>query len=166
MTTVLVAFATKGGTTQSVAERLGARLLGAGHAVTVVSVQDDPDPATYDAVVVGSGVLAGSVYPAAGRWLTAHARGLADKPVGLFVVCLGVATRDPARLEEAAGYPDQLAAALPQPPVATTLFAGSYDPAARRWWERLAARLARAPRGDFRDWAAVDAWGGELAGRL
>ena len=75
-------------------------LLGAGHAVTVVSVQDDPDPATYDAVVVGSGVLAGSVYPAAGRWLTAHARGLADKPVGLFVVCLGVATRDPARLDE------------------------------------------------------------------
>lgn len=165
MTNVLVAFATKGGITQAIAERLGARLLDAGHAVTVVSVQDDPDPTAYDAVVVGSGIVAGSVYPAAGQWLTAHARGLVDRPVAVFAVHLS-ATREPAGLEAAVGCPDQLASTLPQPPVATTLFTGSSDPAGRHWWERVAARLARAPRGDFQDWAAVDAWGGELAERL
>lgn len=166
MTNVLVAFATKGGTTQSIAERLGARLTEAGHAVTVVSVQDDPDPAAYDAVVVGAGILGGSVYAPAGRWLTARRRGLADKPVGVFVVCLSVLVDDPERRAEAAGYPGQLAEPLPAEPIASTVFAGSYDPATRRWWERLAARLVRSPRGDFRDWAAVDAWGDDLAGRL
>ncbi|WOQ16358.1 flavodoxin domain-containing protein [Raineyella sp. W15-4] len=166
MTNVLVAFATKGGTTQSIAERLGARLTEAGHAVAVVSVQDDPDPAAYEAVLIGSGVQAGSVYAPAGHWLTVHRRGLDHKPVGVFAVCLGMVAGDSARLEESSRYPGQLAEVLPGEPVATTVFAGSYDPRTRAWWERLAARLIRSPRGDFRDWAAVDAWGDDLAGRL
>ncbi|QGF23865.1 flavodoxin domain-containing protein [Raineyella fluvialis] len=166
MTNVLVAFATKGGTTQAIAERLGSGLTDAGHAVTVVPVQDDPDPAAYDAVVIGSGVMSGSVYASAGQWVSAHRKGLAHKPTGVFVVCLDIASGERSRIEQARDYPSQLVALLPEEPIGTTVFAGPHEPQWRARWERLAARVGRAPRGDFRDWGAVDDWGGELTGRL
>ena len=166
MTEVLVAFATRGGTTQSIAERVGARLVEAGHAATVAPVQDNPDPAAYEAVVLGSGVLGGSVYPAAGEWATARRAALGARPVALFVTCLGVLAADAQQRCTAQDYPHQLAAILPGDPLAAAVFAGAYEPVRRRRWERLAARLNRAPRGDFRDWDAVDGWARGLAGRL
>lgn len=166
MSDVLIAFATRGGTTQSIAERLGARLAATGHRATVGPVQDDPDPAAYEALVIGAGVLGGSVYPAAGEWLTAHRVGLTGRPVAVFVTCLTVVADDAERRAQALAYPRQLAAVLPAPALDTRVFAGAYDPGRRRRWERVAALLNRAPRGDFRDWKAVDAWAEELAERL
>lgn len=166
MTHVLVAFATRGGTTQSVAERLGSRLIEAGHQATVVPVQDNPDPAAYEAVVVGSGVLAGSVYSAAGEWLTRRRTGLADRPVAVFVTCLSAVSPAGEDRAQAQKYPTQLSEVLPGPVLDSAVFAGTYDPARRRFWERFAARLNRAPRGDFRDWDTVDHWAEELAGRF
>lgn len=166
MTDVLLAFATRAGTTQSIAERLGARLAAAGHRATVAPVQDDPDPAAYEALVIGAGVLGGSVYPAAAEWLSAHRAGLATRPVAVFVTCLNVVADDAGRLAQAVAYPDQLAAVLPAPALDSRVFAGAYDPGRRPRWERVAALVSRRPRGDFRDWAAVDAWAEELSGRL
>ncbi|SDB79848.1 menaquinone-dependent protoporphyrinogen oxidase [Raineyella antarctica] len=166
MTRMLVAFATKGGTTQTIAERIGARLTEAGHQVTVVAVQDNPDPAAYEAVVVGSGVLNGSVYPAGGEWVIARQGHLLGRPVGVFAVCLSALSEDPEARAAALAYPDQLAAVLPEPPFASIVFPGTYDPGSRTWWERIVARLNNAPKGDFRDWDKVDAWARELADRL
>ena len=165
MTNVLVAFATRSGTTQAIAERLGARLTEAGHQATVVPVQDNPDPGSYEAVVIGSGVLNGTVYPAAGQWLTARRSGLERRPTAAFVTCLILPDTAEQRAV-AQGYPGQLAADLPAAPLSTAVFAGTYDPSTRTRWERLATWFSRAPRGEFRDWDAVDAWAGELAGVL
>ncbi len=166
MTNVLVAFATKGGTTQSIAERIGARLTAAGHQATVVPVQDNPDPRAYEAVIVGSGILANSVYSASGKWLTARKSHLVGRRVAVFVTCLSVMSEDGQEHESAIRFPDQLASVLPQPPVASTVFPGSYDPKSRTWWERVIMGLIRSPKGDFTDWDKVDAWAEDLAARF
>lgn len=165
MTNVLVAFATRSGTTQAIAERLGARLTEAGHQATVVPVQDNPDPSAYETVVIGSGVLNGEVYVSAGEWLTARRAGLEQRPTAAFITCLVLPDTAEQRAV-ALGYPGQLAAELPAAPLSTAVFAGTYDPSTRTRWERLATWFTRAPRGEFRDWDAVDAWAEELAGRL
>ena len=165
MTNVLVAFATRSGTTQAIAERLGARLTEAGHQATVVPVQDNPDPSAYETVVIGSGVLNGTVYAAAEEWLTARRAGLEKRPTAAFVTCLILPDTAEQRAV-AQGYPGQLAAELPAAPLSTAVFTGTYDPSTRTRWERLATWFTRAPKGEFRDWDTVDAWAEELAGRL
>lgn len=166
MTHVLVAFATRGGTTQTVAERLGSRLTEAGHQATVVPVQDNPDPAAYEAVVVGSGVLVGSVYAAAGEWLTRRRAGLQGRPVAVFVTCVCALLPGGEDRQQAQEYPGQLTDALPAPALDTAVFAGAYDPGRHGFWERMTSRWSRSPKGHFRDWDKVDRWAEELAGRL
>ncbi len=164
MTTILVTFATKAATTQSIAERIGARLTEQGHEVAVVSVQDDPDPAAYGAVVVGSGILAGSVYSPAKAWVTKHAQALAARPYAAFIVCLSISSDKPEEHTAAEKYPEQLTGPVGAEPVASEVFAGSLVLSRRTWWERALARIVKAPTGDFRDWTAVDDWAGKVAG--
>ena len=164
MTTILVTFATKSATTQSIAERIGARLTDQGHEVAVVSVQDDPDPAGYGAVVVGSGILAGSVYPPAKAWVSNHARAIATRPYAAFIVCLSICSDKPDEHGAAEKYPGQLTGPVGAEPVASEVFAGSLVLSRRTWWERTLARMVKARVGDFRDWTAVDAWAGKVAG--
>jgi len=52
--TTLVAYASRYGATQGIAERIGARLTGAGQPVELRSVKDAGDLAGYDALVNGS----------------------------------------------------------------------------------------------------------------
>ena len=59
MGSILVAYATKHGSTAEIAEAIGADLRERGHAVDVTSAHDVHDVSTYDAVVVGSAVYLG-----------------------------------------------------------------------------------------------------------
>lgn len=161
MTSVLVAFATRGGTTQSIAERLGSVLTTLGHAVSVVPVEDDPDPGAYRAVVIGSGILSGHIYRPAQVWLERHARPLAARPPAAFVVCLPAAAPGKGPTPEA--YADQLTAPLHVEPLSRAVFAGAYDPHTRPWQDRLLMRARGQRPADLRDWAAIDAWAEELA---
>ncbi len=60
MSKVLVVYGTKPGRTAGVAQQISATLAEAGVTAEVVPAQDKPDPAAYDAVVVGSGIRVGS----------------------------------------------------------------------------------------------------------
>ena len=54
--TVLVVYASAHGSTQEIAEYITARLAGSGLRVQAHSVVDAPDPAAFDAVVIGSAI--------------------------------------------------------------------------------------------------------------
>ncbi|MEA3312608.1 MAG: flavodoxin domain-containing protein [candidate division WOR-3 bacterium] len=53
---VLVAYATKHGSTREVAEKIGEVMKSKGAEVKVANITDKPDPAGYDAVVIGGAV--------------------------------------------------------------------------------------------------------------
>ena len=66
--TALVAYATHSGATRTLAETLADALRGAGLDCELVDLEEAPDPAGYDAVVLGSGVRVESIEKSAAAW--------------------------------------------------------------------------------------------------
>jgi menaquinone-dependent protoporphyrinogen oxidase len=164
---VLIAHASRLGSTREIAERLGATLRSPERSVIVESVSDGPDPSAFDAVVVGSAVYAGHWLPEATAWVDRHARLLHQRHLWLFSSGpLGshAATAAPTETAEVSRIRREFDV------VDHRVFAGSLD---REHVDE--ARLGRVetfvarhfvPEGDFRSWDAVDAWAGEIGGLL
>jgi len=165
MSSVLVVYGTKTGCTQGIAEKIGEALAAAGASVEVKRAEEKPNPDTYDAVVVGSGVRASNWHGAVKAWLTSNADGLKTKPVAFFTACLTMAD-SPEKADEVRAYTDPLIAATGVTPVDIGLFAGMNQPKTFSFPERLIMKAMKAPEGDFRDFDAVVAWARALAPKL
>lgn len=162
---VLVAYATKSGCTAGVAEAVGMTLAGHDMSVDVVPVEDAGDPSVYDAVIVGSGVRAGSWHGAAREWVTANAEVLIARPTAFFTCCLTMAA-EPGKREEVHAYTDALITETGVEPLGIGLFAGWNQPKSFSFLERSILKLMKAPEGDFRDFEAVGEWADGIASRL
>lgn len=165
MSKVLVVYGTKTGCTEEIAEHIGKTLTEAGATVEVLPAADKPDPAGYDAVIVGSGVRAGNWHTATSAWVTEHAEELKEVPVALFTACLTMAT-GPEKSAEVRAYTDGLLANTGIAPVDIGLFAGMNKLEKFSLPERLIMKAMKAPQGDFRDFDAVAAWTRATAGKL
>ena len=158
--TVLVAYATHSGATRTLAETLTAALVADGLVVDLVDIADAPDPAGYDAVVLGSGVRVESVEKPAAAWAAQHSQVLGQKAFAFFS-CSGSAA-DPAKGGRQKAT-DTLLESLPFTPVAVKNFPGWVLMDKIPLHERLLLKSMRTPTGDFRDLPAVEAWGLEIA---
>ncbi|MFI1518620.1 flavodoxin domain-containing protein [Kitasatospora cineracea] len=164
---VLVAHAGVHGSTQSIAERLAARLRERGDEVDVLAVDAVADPAGYDAYVVGSAVHDMAWLPPALRFVRANAGLLADGDVWLFTVGMPGALRGPWRTlagrEEGRVVGDLVAQLRPR---GHRLFSGVIDPEHLTRAGRAAFRAMGLRYGDHRNWPEVDAWGREIGRAL
>ena len=83
---ILIAYASRNGSTQSCAERLKALMHHAD--VTLSSLETEaPDPTQYDVIVFGSSVRFGKLLPSATRFLKTHRDVLLQKKLALFLCC-------------------------------------------------------------------------------
>ena len=167
MARALVAYATRLGATRDIARRIGEVLRAAGHEVTVQSVDDPVDLTAFDAAVVGSGVFAGHWHRPAIEFVREHRRGLADRPTWLFSsgpvgsIALDQEPKDPADLAELTRLVG---------PRGHRVFFGALDRSVvdtsdlSRFERVIAKRFV--PEGDWRDWAAIEAWAREIAAQL
>lgn len=165
MSKVLVVYGTKSGCTAAVAERIAEKLAAQGLFAEAVAAEDAPAPVGYDAVVVGSGVRAGTWHAAARTWVETNAAALKMTPVA-FYTCGLMITEGEEKRAEVAGYTDALIEASGVKPVDVALFAGWNEPKQFSFVERSIMKLMKAPQGDFRDWAAIDAWTDSAASKL
>jgi menaquinone-dependent protoporphyrinogen oxidase len=156
MCTILVAYATRAGSTREIAEAIADELRQTDHSVTLAPCDTAPDVDGFDAVVIGSALYTGRWLPAANRYLLRQAPVLATRPTFLFQ-------------SGPCGPPSHSLGATPVPRTVRTIarrrgltqpttFAGRLDPT------MIAGRIARwiasaAPTGDFRDWDSIRAWG-------
>lgn len=161
---VLVVYGTSSGCTTGVAEKIGERLTELGATVDVVSAEKAGDPSEYDAVIVGSGVRAGSWHSAAKKWAEAHATALKARPVALFTV--GLTPQDPSKNDEVKRYTDALLQATGIEPVDIGVFAGWNEPKAFSFVERTVLKMMKAPVGDFRDMKAIAGWAESVLPKL
>src|SRR5688572_25527148 len=164
---VLVVVASRHGSTAEIADALARGLAecGAGSAIglsaVVLPAQQQPDPAPFDAVLVGSAVYAGRWLDPAVQYATQHAGVLRGKPVWLFSSGpIGAPPFPPDEPYDAAGL-SRLTGAR-----AHTTFPGRLDPSRLSFGERAMATAMRAPIGDFRDWDAIAAWAADIAEEL
>jgi menaquinone-dependent protoporphyrinogen oxidase len=159
---VLVTCASRHGATQEIAAALAARL-GAAPGVRAVATPVDqrPDPAGFDAVLLGSAVYAGHWLDPACDWAAASAGALRQRPVWLF--SSGPIGEPPFPPDEPydVGPLTRLTGAR-----GSVVFPGRLQKDLLRFGERAVVTAMRAPTGDFRDWAAVDAWADAIATEL
>src|SRR5690349_3564329 len=81
---ILIAVASRHGSTHEIADAMARELGTAGHTVDVQSVDAVPTVDGYDAAVIGSAVYMGNWLPQAVRFIDRHQAQLAAMPVWLF----------------------------------------------------------------------------------
>jgi menaquinone-dependent protoporphyrinogen oxidase len=145
MTDVLVAFASRHGSTEELARAIGGQLARAG-----LSEVDSLD--RYSACVLGSAVYMGSWMPDARAFLERHGELLSTKPTWLFSSGPIGDPLDGTDPFDAAGLVASVHARDHH------LFGGKLDRRGLGLGERLMARVVGAHDGDHRDWAIVTAW--------
>ena len=172
---VLVAYASRHGATQGIAERIAARLAHDGVTAEAVEVAEVRDAAAYDAFVIGSAAYMFHWLKGAKRFVKRNRTVLAARPVWIF--SSGPLGPSPV---DAKGQ-DALVTAEPRDfrelratlhPRGERVFFGALDPnappvgVAERLMRLMPVASDAMQVGDFRDWPAIDAWADEIAGRL
>lgn len=160
--TVLIAYASKHGSTERIAHAIAERLRERGRPAEARPV-DDADPSGAEAVVLGSAVYAGSWMKQARRFAESHRTILNDKPVWLF--SSGPTGPQPPR---DVGVSEEQLTSLREAihPRDHRLFSGALDPRELGFLERQMVKAVRAPTGDFRDWNDIASYADEIAASL
>ncbi len=97
---ILVAYASRAGSTAGVAEAIGKTLAESGAQVEVCSVTEVKDFAPYRAVVAGSAIQGGQWLPEAMQFMQTHRAELARKPFAMFLVCMTLSMRNADQYRE------------------------------------------------------------------
>lgn len=126
-----------------------------------IPVDRQPEPARFDAVVLGSAVYAGRWLATARDYAAARASSLRERPVWLFSSGpIGQPPFPPDEAHDAAPLLRLLGARE------HAVFPGRLDQARLTFGERAMVTAMRAPLGDFRDWAPVQRWATSIAAEM
>lgn len=154
---ILVAYATKHGSTQEVAEGIAVTLGAGGADVDCVPAHVVETLEPYDAVVLGGALYTGRLHKEARRFLEQHRTALAGLPFAVFA--LGPQDLAPQKVADSRTQLDRALARFSDlRPESVAIFGGVVEPA------KLSFPLNRMPASDARDWHAIDAWAEELSG--
>ena len=159
---ILVTYASRAGSTAGIAEVIGKTLAEGGAQVEVLPMNDVKDLSAYRAVVAGSAIRGSKWLPEALQFIQTHQSTLAQKRCAMFTVCITMAMTNAEKYRAGvAGWVAPVRALVK--PVDEGFFAGMLDfnklPVN---WDTLMLRLTVAlgifPRGDHRDWNAINNW--------
>lgn len=156
---ILVAYATKRGSTREVADEIATTLREQGLRVDTRAAADCSVLSEHRAVILGGALYMGRWHRDARAFLTRHAAALETRPIALFA--MGPQRSDEKSLGDARKQLDASLKRLPDlDPVAVAIFGGVIDPS------KLRFPLSRMKASDARDWDAIRAWTSELAARF
>jgi len=156
---VLVAYATKRGSTREVAESVAATLRAEGLDAECRPAAEVEDLDGYAGVVLGGALYMGRWHADARDFLKRHRRTLV--PLRLAVFAMGPRTLAESDVEESRQQLDNALAMVPElEPVSVAVFGGVVDPA------KLRFPFNRMPASDARDWDAIHAWAQDVAKQL
>ena len=158
---VLVAVASKHGSTRELAMSLGRYLAHHGLDVDVRDIPAIHAIDEYDAVVIGSAVYAGRWRREARHFVKRHAGELINRPVWLFSSGpLG----DPSEDEDGGVRLESIVKAIGAHE--HRVFDGALDRSRLNPVERGIVHMVGAPQGDFRNWADVADWAVRISDEL
>jgi len=160
MAQVLVAYATKYGSTHEVAGVIAERLRECGLESDVRAAGDINSLDGYDAVVFGGALYFFRLIREGRRFLSRHRKALSEMPVAVF----GMGPIEDIE-EQYVGAREHLNKSLIKnesiSPVAVTVFGGAFDPTGLRFPDANPA-TKNLPQVDFRDWEAIETWADSL----
>jgi menaquinone-dependent protoporphyrinogen oxidase len=158
---ILVAYASRHGSTAGVAEAVGKTLSESALQVDVRQVSDVVDLEPYAAVVMGSAIRGGKWLPEAMDFVHAHQVALARKPFAAFLVCATMGSPNAQYRQGVAAWMAPVRDLVR--PMSEGLFAGNLDLGKMPFGKdalmfRVAVAMGALPGGDRRDWDAVRTW--------
>ncbi len=159
--TILLAYATRYGSTQQVAETIADTLRKVGLEVDIQPMQEVRKLDKYDAIVLGAAIYNARWHPDAHQFLSQHQEALRQLPVAIFA--LGPLSTSNAAMRNSRRQLDKELQQYPWlKPVAVEIFAGKYDPTkpGLGFFERF------VPASDHRNWDAIHAWANSLPAQL
>jgi menaquinone-dependent protoporphyrinogen oxidase len=157
---ILIAYASKCGSTGGVAEAVGKVLCESGSAVDVKRVQDVKDLKPYRAVILGTALRMEAPLSEAVNFAKKHRAALAALPVAGFCVGLTMKEDTPENREKAKQQMTSLLTEIPSP-VSLEFFGGKVD------YSKLGPimgfmfsldKSGEMAEGDWRNWDAISAW--------
>jgi menaquinone-dependent protoporphyrinogen oxidase len=156
---VLVAYASRCGSTGSVAETIGQVLCGVGASVDVRLVENVKDLGPYQAVIVGSAIRRGRWLPEAADFVRSNQDTLSRLPIAYFVVCLTMRDDTPENRDKTLAYLDPIRKDAPAiKPAAVGLFPGVLDFSKLSFVNQSIFKAKDVPEGDYRDLPAEKGW--------
>ena len=162
---VLVAYASRAGSTAEVADAVGKKLADGGTMVDVKPVEKVQSLDGYSAVVLGSAVRRGEPLSEMTGFIRKHKDELKKIPVAYFIVCLMVKENTPENQAIANSYLDGLRREVS--PVDTAVFAGKMDYSRINFIEKLVIKYIKSmPECDVRDWPKINEWAAGLLPKL
>ena len=161
---ILVAYASKYGSTGGVADAIGKELCGKGAAVDVLLMKNAANLSSYQGVIVGSAIYRGKWLPEAVDFVKENSEVLGRIPVAYFLVCMTLSRPTEENRAKVLAYIDPVLKATPQiKPVRIGAFAGALDYNNLSWLNKKILKSMGTPEGDFRDWKAIRTWAEESA---
>jgi menaquinone-dependent protoporphyrinogen oxidase len=158
-TRVLVAYATKHGSTREVAEAVAETLRRHGLTVDVMPASDVGHLRRYEGIVLGGALYTGRLHKDARRFLKRHEDALAVRALAVFA--MGPRTLEEADVASSRAQLDRALAQAPRAtPISVAIFGGVVAPEALRF------PFNRMPAVDARDWTAIEAWATDVAERF
>lgn len=172
MSSILIVYGSRYGSTKEIAEHIGETLTNEGHHVEVFDATKPPVINDYDLIIIGSGIQAGSWKKDAQSFLKKNRVALKQKKTALFVSC-GDAIEPEKRDESFNKYLVAHAETNTLSPIAYGFFGGSFDFTGKKGlFYNLFMKLVKGEfekKGiktegvyDFRDWDAITNWAKEL----
>jgi len=158
---ILLAYASRFGSTQEVAETIAASLRQAGLNVDIQPMQEVKSLDRYDAVVLGAAIYNARWHADAHLFLSQNQESLTQRPVAIFT--LGpLSSSEAAKRNSRRQLDSELAKYSWLKPVAVEIFAGKYDPSkpGLSFFDRF------VPASDHRNWDAIRAWAQSLSVQL
>jgi menaquinone-dependent protoporphyrinogen oxidase len=162
---ILVAFATRYGSTQKVAEAVAATLRERGLAVDIQPAREVRTLEGYRAVVLGAPLYMFHWHKDALHFLTQHREVLTQRPVAIFA--LGPFHAEEKEFQGAREQLDKELAKFPWLTAqAISIFGGKFDPQKLTFPYNLVPALKNMPASDVRDWTAIRAWANDLVAQF
>ncbi|MBD3181114.1 flavodoxin [Candidatus Poribacteria bacterium] len=157
-TKILVAYATKYGSTKEIAEKIAEVFSQADPDVDLLPVDQVKELDSYDAVVLGSGLYIGRWRKDAAKFLKSNQEILSKKLVWLFSSG-PTGEGDPVELMKGWSFPKSLQSVADNiNPKDIAVFHGNLDRDKLSTIGKFMIKSVKAPLGDFRDWDNINSW--------
>lgn len=153
---VLIAYATRAGSTGEVAQAISERLCAQGFDAEVRPVDLVKSLDGFQAVVLGSAIRYSAWLPEMLKFVESQRSALAAVPVVIFTAHMQALEDSEASAKTRSTYTQAVRGLVT--PRAEAFFAGKVDPATLSFFERMAVKLVKSPIGDKRDWNAIRRW--------
>ena len=162
---ILVAYATRYGSTQEVAEAIAATLRERGLEVDFSPMREVRTLDQYRAVVLGAPLYMFHWHKDAHHFLARHHEALMQRRVAIFA--LGPLHAEEKEFQEVRRQLDKELARYPWlTPEAIAIFGGKFDPQKLTFPYNMLPAMKNMPASDVRDWSAIRAWASERAAQF